>query len=55
VGVNWAVGEDIFDYALSQYTASLVLLQNNFNSDARLDLAPLLIRFHFLSFDLRDL
>jgi hypothetical protein len=49
------VGEDILDDALGQCTASLVLLQDDFNADSWLDLAPLLIRLHFQPYVNRDL
>ena len=55
VGMCWAVGEDIFDNTFCYFSAPLVLLQDDFYVDARLDLAPLLIGLHFQSYVLHCL
>jgi hypothetical protein len=42
-----AICEDVFDEAFSQFAAALIMLQNDLDADARLDLATLSIRLHF--------
>ena len=53
--MNRAVGEDILHDALGQFTAHLVLLQDDSYTGALPDLAPLLIRLHFHLYTLRGL
>jgi hypothetical protein len=42
-----AICEDVFDDAFGQFAVALILLHNDLDAGAGLDLATLLIRLHF--------